>query len=298
MTEPTIPARSRPRTLVRVLLVPVLLASVIGAGVGRPIWVRVHRGDTVSELALKHHTTVAALRALNKLPGNNMIFEGQRLRIGTIPVVVKKAPAKPAKAKVKRVTVTYVVRPGDGVYRIATHFSADPRWIATRNDLPKNWMVHPGQRLVVGSVLVRVKPKFPPAPPRVPKPYVRSLIIREARRAGVDVPLALALAYNESGWQQHVVSSVGAVGVMQVMPRTGQWVSTYLVGRSLDLRKVEDNVLAGVRYLAMLVRIAGKRELAIAGYYQGLTSVKKKGMYNDTKAYVANILALRHRFGG
>jgi soluble lytic murein transglycosylase-like protein len=85
---------------------------------------------------------------------------------------------------------------------------------------------------------------------------------------------------------------------MQVMPRTGEWVSHYLVGRRLDLRDVEDNVLAGVRYLGMLIRISGRKDLALAGYYQGLTSVMKKGMYDDTKAYVKNVLALRNRFTG
>jgi hypothetical protein len=46
----------------------------------------------------------------------------------------------------------------------------------------------------------------------------------------------------------------------------------------------------------MLQRVARDDRLALAGYYQGLSSVKKRGMYDDTKAYVANILALRRRF--
>lgn len=276
----------------RVLLVPVLLALVAGASA--PGWIRVRRGDTLSEIARKNHTTVEALRALNKLPGNNLIYEGQLLRVGAVPVVAKAAP-RPAAARPRKVDVTYVVRPGDGVYRISTRFKADPRWIASRNHLPKSWMVHPGQRLVVGFRWVRPAPAARPLP-RVPKAYVRQLVVKEARAAGVDPALALALSYNESGWQQHVVSNVGAIGVMQVMPGTGAWVSRYLVGRPLDLRDVEDNVLAGVRYLAMLKRIAGKTDIAVAAYYQGLTSVRKRGMYDDTKAYVANILALRRRF--
>jgi hypothetical protein len=36
----------------------------------------------------------------------------------------------------------------------------------------------------------------------------------------------------------------------------------------------------------------------VGGYYQGLKSVRERGMFRDTKAYVANILALRKRFGG
>src|SRR5687768_9241736 len=143
MTEPI---RSRRRAL-RVLLVPVLLALVAGASTGG--WIRVRRGDTLSELAQKHGTTVAALRALNKLPGNNLIIEGQLLRIGTVPVVAKQAPR--AKPTSKRVEVTYVVQPGDGVYRISARFKVDPRYLVKRNALPKSLVIHPGQRLVVGS---------------------------------------------------------------------------------------------------------------------------------------------------
>lgn len=298
MTEPTLEAPPRRRAL-RVLLVPLLLALVAGASAG-PGWIRVRRGDTLSELAKKHGTTVAALRALNDLPGNNLIIVGQRLRVGTVPVVAK-APARKAAPKVvtRRIEVTYVVKPGDGVYRIAERFHATPQFIVARNKLPKSWMVHPGQRLVVGSVVMRVAPPAAPAAkagPRVPKAQVRALIVKNARRFGVDPSLALALAYNESGFQQHVVSSVGAIGAMQVMPGTGTWVSKYLAGRPLNLRKVEDNVEAGVRYFRMLQRLAGRDDVALAAYYQGLTSVRKRGMYDDTKAYVKNILALRRRF--
>lgn len=294
MTEPTNDRTTAPRRrLARSLIVPLVLALVASASAGG--WIRVRRGDTLSELALKHGTTVEALRTLNKLPGNNLIIEGQLLRVGTVPVVAAKAPR--AKATTRKVDVTYVVRPGDGVFRIASRFRADPRWIASRNKLPKSWLIHPGQRLVVGFTYMRIAAPGTPQPAkRVDKAYVRRLITREARRWGVDPALALALAYNESGWQQHVVSSVGAIGVMQVMPGTGEWVSRYVAHRPLNLRDVEDNVEAGIRYFALLQRVAGRDDLALAGYYQGLASVRKRGMYDDTKAYVKNIQALRRRF--
>ena len=38
--------------------------------------------------------------------------------------------------------------------------------------------------------------------------------------------------------------------------------------------------------------------LAAAGYYQGLSSVRSRGMFDDTKRYVDNVLALSQRFGG
>ena len=38
--------------------------------------------------------------------------------------------------------------------------------------------------------------------------------------------------------------------------------------------------------------------MAAAGYYQGLASVQRIGMLPETRRYVANVLALRGRFGG
>ena len=282
--------------LVRAVLVPVLLAAVATASVGGPGWIRIRRGDTLSELALKYGTTVEALRELNDLPGNNLIIAGQWLRVGKVPTVTKQA----APATLKRVKVVYVVRSGDGLIRIANRYGTDWRWIARRNKVASSLVIHPGQRLVVKEQLVRstAKAARKTTPGRVTKAYARALVAKEARRQGVDVPLALALAFNESGFQQHVRSSVGAVGVMQVMPGTGQWVAKHLIGRPLNLADVEDNVLAGVAYFKLLLRITGRTDQALAGYYQGLASVRKRGMYDDTKAYVRNILALRTRFGG
>ena len=292
MTKPNV--RSIP-ALVRALLVPILLAAVVGASVGGPGWIRVKRGDTLSELALKYGTTVQALRELNDLGGNNLIITGQWLRVGKVPTVTKKATP----AKLTRVTTRYTVRSGDGLIRIANRYGVDWRWIAKRNKVARNLVIHPGQRLVVKERLVRVAGKGGGySSGRVSKERARYVVAREARRAGVPVPLALALAYNESGFQQHVTSSVGAVGVMQVMPGTGAWVAKHLVGRPLNLRNLEDNVVAGIRYFKLLLKITGRTDMALAGYYQGLASVRKRGMYDDTKAYIRNILALRSRFGG
>jgi soluble lytic murein transglycosylase-like protein len=86
-----------------------------------------------------------------------------------------------------------------------------------------------------------------------------------------------------------------AIGVMQVIPSSGQWASD-LVGRRLDLLDARDNVTAGVVILKALTRSASSRRQAIAGYYQGLASVRARGMYVDTKAYVRSIESLVHRF--
>ena len=116
---------------------------------------------------------------------------------------------------------------------------------------------------------------------------------------GVSPSLAAAIAYQESGFNNGMVSSANARGVMQVMPGTWDYVQQNLAGRALDPNSATDNVHAGVMYLKRLLTDAGGDEsAAIAGYYQGLASVQERGMYDDTQQYVANVQALRSRFGG
>jgi hypothetical protein len=122
---------------------------------------------------------------------------------------------------------------------------------------------------------------------------VRRVIIRIAQERGVNPDLALAVSWMESGWQQKRVSSAGALGAMQVMPGTGEWMSV-MVGRRLHLRHLEDNVVAGVALLDWL-RSEARLKVAVAGYYQGLAGVRRHGMYRATKEYVADVLTLKRR---
>jgi N-acetylmuramoyl-L-alanine amidase len=70
-------------------------------------------------------------------------------------------------------------------------------------------------------------------------------------------------------------------------------------GQQLDPNSATDNMHAGVMYLKRLLTDAGGDEnAAIAGYYQGLQSVRDRGMFDDTQRYVADVQALRSRFGG
>ena len=110
----------------------------------------------------------------------------------------------------------------------------------------------------------------------------------------MDPKLALAIGWLESGWYQRAVSYTDAVGVMQLMPVSQTWASQ-LAGRSLDRYDTQDNITGGVLIIRALLATADSREQAIAGYYQGLYSVRTKGMYEDTKRYVASVLAVYDR---
>ncbi|MEP7053962.1 MAG: LysM peptidoglycan-binding domain-containing protein [Actinomycetota bacterium] len=277
--------------LTRAIAVPLILGIVLSAGAAN--MVRVKQGDTLSSIAKRYHTTVAALRQLNDIPGNSFIFAGQSLRVpaGAID------SAKPRAAS--RVPRYHRVVAGDTLVELAAQYRTSVSWLQAANKLPRSRIIRLGDRLLVGfetaapatSHSARIH-----VPAAVPRSRVKELIKAEAKRAHIDQHLALALAWQESGFQMDIVSRAGAVGAMQVMPDTGRWMSANIVGRPLDLSDVEDNVIAGVRFLAVLLRITGKTPAALAGYYQGLASVKNNGQYADTKAYVRNVLSLQRRF--
>ena len=117
------------------------------------------------------------------------------------------------------------------------------------------------------------------------------MVRAEAQRQGVDPALALAIATAESSLDQRAVSYADAVGVMQLMPYTATWLSS-LDGRALDRMQAADNIRGGVLLLHFLTSAADLKT-AIAGYYQGLASVRAHGLRPDTKAYVSRVLALR-----
>jgi membrane-bound lytic murein transglycosylase MltF len=63
----------------------------------------------------------------------------------------------------------------------------------------------------------------------------------------IDYVLMAAQGYQESQLDQTVKSPVGAIGVMQVMPSTGQELG---VG---DIRQIDSNIHAGVKYMRFIV---------------------------------------------
>jgi LysM repeat protein len=134
-------------------------------------------------------------------------------------------------------------------------------------------------------------------PPYVDPWTIQDYLAQAAWLYGWDVNLIMALAWQESGWQQDEVSWVGAIGVMQLMPGTAASLDDWYFARDLDVwNNAWDNVEAGVAYLTMLYDETGSVELALAGYYQGLGSVYADGLFLETEDYVANILLLRDLF--
>jgi hypothetical protein len=133
-------------------------------------------------------------------------------------------------------------------------------------------------------------PTLAPSPTNVP-----ALLDAWSARLGVDPHLVRALAWMESGYQTNIVSSAGARGVLQTLPSTRSYVETVLAGRPIP-RTVDGDVEVGVLYLKHLLTVFdGDQSLALAGWYQGERAVRQYGVYNVSKPFVANVLALRTR---
>jgi Putative peptidoglycan binding domain/Transglycosylase SLT domain len=116
-----------------------------------------------------------------------------------------------------------------------------------------------------------------------------------SRHYGVDPHIVLGLARWESGLNNSLVSAAGARGVMQVTPATWKYVETVLFGRPIP-HTMSGNVRVGVMFLRQLLReFRGDVRLPLAAYVQGPRSVRRNGMFPETRNYVAGVLALSRR---
>ena len=270
---------------------PLLLAAALGSTMtAGPAFAdtsyRAKAGDTVSHIALRSGVSQSSIISANGLDSRGFIVAGQVL---TLP----SASAAPSVA-----SVTYRVQQGDTVGHIALRAGVSRASIIAANGLDARGFIRAGQVIALPGASASPSPSAnrTAASASVPsRARMQAIIADTARSLGVDPALAQAVAYQESGFNHRVVSSANAIGAMQVIPAAGDWASG-MAGRSLDLRDPQDNATAGVLVLRSHLRSTGDVPTAVAAYYQGITSVRTKGMYADTKQYVANVQALRSRF--
>ena len=101
-------------------------------------------------------------------------------------------------------------------------------------------------------------------------------IITYSQKNKVDPFLIAAIIKNESNFNHKAVSKVGAVGLMQIMPETGEWIAgkfdeTYVEGCLFD---PETNIRYGCWYLGYLLRrYDGDKTCSTAAYHSGQGTV-------------------------
>ncbi len=283
---------------------------------------KIKAGDTLSGIAAHYRISLQSLLQANKLSLNSIIYPGKTLQIpgagASSPTPAKKPAAAPP-AAAPAASGSYKIKAGDTLSGIAARYRISLQSLLQANKLSLNSIIYPGKTLKIpGAGTPATTPSVPSsflhytypeavvsqanknkaalmAAP-VPSPaQMKVIIANTARQMGVDPSLALAFAWQESGFNAQAVSPANAIGAMQVIPSSGEWASQ-LVGRHLNLLNPQDNVVAGIAIIRALVRTSPSLKLAIAGYYQGQYSVSRYGMFNDTKQYVASVLALQSRF--
>jgi len=235
----------------------------------------VRRGETLSGIARRYGTTVDRLAAANNISDPNFILSGQRLRL-------RGGAGAGAVA-----TTAHTVSPGETLSSIAARYGTSTGAIARINRLKD-------PNLIISGSTLRVPGATAAAPASVAVD-IESVLEQQAVAHGVEPALVKAVAWQESGWQQNVKSSAGAIGVMQVMPATARFVNSVLGTGGLDVKAAGDNVRLGVRYLKHMVDTMPNERKALAAYYTGPRAVGNS-LTKVQKRYVDAVLAHRDRF--
>lgn len=242
---------------VRAVFLAVLVLALSPAAASADYPHVVQPGETLTSIASVDGLSVAALAYANGISSNAELVAGKIL---WIPPQSTAAPATPAQI----ITTT--------------------RTTTTQSALP----VAPP----VSTSTAAADPQ--PTAERVSSDEIAAV----ASANGVPPALAEAIAWQESGWNNDEVSGIGAVGVMQIVPSTWSWIDHYLTPADpLGTSSAIENVRAGVLLLHQLLDVTGGNQgLAVAGYFQGLASIRQFGMFPSTRLYVADVEALARRF--
>ena len=276
----------------------------------------VQPGETLWSIAAANNLTTRTVAAYNGLSEDAQVVLGSTISVPTTVegyAALQQAglvPADPAQATAPTTTTTtaapaaaapapqgaYTVRTGDTLSALAAQTGTSVESMAAMNGLDPNGLLLTGTVLKLpGGAPAPVQASAPePAthvvPEAAPEPTAQQVSATDVQNVasahGVSPSLAAAIAWQESGFNNSMVSPANARGVMQVMPGTWDYVQENLAGgQALDPNSATDNIHAGVMYLKRLLTDAGGDEnSAIAGYYQGLASVRERGMYDDTAA--------------
>jgi len=137
----------------------------------------------------------------------------------------------------------------------------------------------------------------------------RDLIESNAEKNGYEPYLLSAVVYCESSFNPEAVSRVGAIGLMQLMPDTFDWL-TRLMGDEFvggEITDAETNLACGSYYLGWLIRKFGSVETALAAYNAGHGNVQnwltnpeysddgvtlKEIPFEETRNFVAKVISV------
>ena len=164
------------------------------------------------------------------------------------------------------------------------------------------------QAMITGNLWDHLSIRFPVA--------YEPLVLREADANDIEPNFIFAIARQESAFAEKARSSAGAMGLMQLMPRTAQATARRngIKHRKNDLYKPAHNIAIGSRYLNQLLeQFNGNRILAAAAYNAGPHRVDRwlrrtpqdvaydvwieTIPFRETRGYVQNVLAFSVIYG-
>ena len=203
-------------------------------------------GETLAEIAATYGVEVDELVRLNDLADPDLIQSGARLVVGAQPVHA-------------RVATTYEVVAGDTLGQIAIDLGVSLNALIEANSLASPDLIEIGTVLTVPGTSTSVpsdtvlidNPTEAPGPSAsegggpvrsdLPQSIASDperlalvpVFEREAQAHDVPVDLLMALTYVESGWQPGAVSSIGAIGIGQLLPGLVDFTNEELLGEQL-----------------------------------------------------------------
>ncbi len=290
----------------------ILAASATAAHAGT---YRVHYGDTLSGIAAAHHIGLTRLAKMNHMNPYGVLVTGKVLWVPGKPR--RKAHHHRPHHKTHhrphhRTTLRHppmragihTVRRGESLSLIARRYHSSVRILARVNHRTRSAVLRTGTRLWIplphrhrhhhAHHRVRHHSHHPVynSPVVRANAWVVSRIDYWARRYSIDRHLVRAIGWQESGYNPGAVSSVGATGVLQVMPGTWSFTERNYIGHRVP-HTADGGIHVGVAYLRSLLRtFHGSERLSVAAYYQGPGAVQAYGVFAGSEFYVRNVLAL------
>ena len=125
---------------------------------------------------------------------------------------------------------------------------------------------------------------------------IEEIVQTFADKYDIDSNFIKAIIKQESGFNANATSKKGAMGLMQLMPKTAESLGV------INAYNPWENVEGGVKHLKSLLKTyEGNKELALAAYNAGAGAVKKYGgipPYKETQNYVSSIMATYDKLNG
>jgi peptidoglycan lytic transglycosylase len=131
------------------------------------------------------------------------------------------------------------------------------------------------------------------------------IVRAHARNYGLDPALLAAVIYTESKFETDARSDAGAIGLMQLLPKTASGIAVRTGGKRFvvdDLLDPEINIRYGAWYLRHLLDKYGNERIALAAYHAGQANVDRwraQGLgiqFPGTRYYVNRVAKLKRLY--